>query len=137
MTNGGNVTGPFDKREWLASQTPPLAIAGARGKFSAAAHAALKAAEASGITFLEKGAPTTTVTRMVDGEEVTETKTVDPYAPHSEPIRTGRLKFALNGKVIDVNSAEACATCKHSFGWCYCDVPTFHYWRDSKVYSLA
>jgi hypothetical protein len=43
------------EREYLASLNPPLAIAGARGRFSKAAKAELVRAREAGITFAEKG----------------------------------------------------------------------------------
>jgi len=43
------------ERDYLASLNPPLAIAGARGRFSKAAKAELVRARAAGMTFAEKG----------------------------------------------------------------------------------
>lgn len=129
------MTAPVDKREWLAERG--LAIAGARGKFSAKAHEALEKAVTDGVVFAEKGVNTVTRTRIVDGEEVTETKVVDPFAPTAEPIRSGRINFTNGKETISVNSAEACEHCKHSFGWCYCAEPAYRYWRNGEVYTLS
>lgn len=45
------------ERDYLASLTPPLAIAGARGRFSKAAKAELVRARAAGVVFAEKVTP--------------------------------------------------------------------------------
>lgn len=126
------MTAPVDKREWLAERG--LAIAGARGRFSLEAKEALAEAENAGVKFLEKGANVTTVTRIVDGEKVQEIKEVNPWAQHPDPIREGILTFG-NGKglTVAVNASEVCTQCQYSFGWCYCDVPTYRYWKTGEV----
>jgi hypothetical protein len=50
------------ERDYLASLTPPLAIAGARGRFSKAAKAELVRARAAGVIFQEKGPTASTHT---------------------------------------------------------------------------
>lgn len=128
----------LDAREWLASLTPPLAIANTRGRFSNAAKEALAAAAKDGIVFSTSATPTATVTVTVEnGDKVTERREINIYAPHADPIRSGTLVF-VDGKRkrFNASATEACAHCSMSFGWCYCDIPTFRVWQSDTILRL-
>lgn len=94
---------PQTERDFLASLTPPLAKAGARGRFSADAHAALAKARADGFGFIgDKGHPQTevkaapkaapkVVTSAVSTETVSvpaQTKTVQTGTVDAKAART-------------------------------------------------
>lgn len=78
MTNLGSA------REWAASQNPPLAKAGARGKFSNACREALAARLAAGDTFTDY--PTATSAKVViksdDGTSTVKTVVEDKFPPY-------------------------------------------------------
>lgn len=127
----------IDKREYLMSLNPPLAKEG-RGKFSNAAKEALAKAEAEGIVFVDKKSVVSTVATVNEnGEIVSERREINIYAPHPDPIREGRLTFAGKGTKMTVSASEACVSCMHSFGWCYCETPMFRYWKTGEVLSLV
>lgn len=130
------MTGPQDKREWLVSKG--LAKPG-RGKFSNAAKEALAEAERNGITFVDKSVTVTTVKTVDRDGNITEVKReVNHWGHHPDPIREGSLTFKGAGKFkLQVNVSEACNSCRFSFGWCYCDVPVFRYWRTGELLSLT
>lgn len=135
------MTAPVDKRDWLVAKG--LAKPG-RGKFSNAAKEALAEAERAGTRFIDKGTTLSTVTVIDEnGERQTERREVNQFAHHPEPIRTdARYTFVGEGtkktrKTLSVSVTEACAHCSYSLGWCYCEIPTFTYWKTGEVLRLA
>lgn len=123
-----------DKRDYLISLG--LAKEG-RGKFSNAAHEALRAAEADGMIFHTASSTTSTVAVLGDSGKVTmETRDVNPYAPHALAIREGQLTFGKGKSKVTVSASNACHHCSFSFGWCWCDEPTFLYWKTGAILSL-
>lgn len=130
-----DLTSAVDKRDWLVSQG--LAKPG-RGKFSNAAKEALVAAAENGIVFIDKSVSVGTVRTVVDGEIVEEKRELNPFAHHPEPIREGMVTFnGTDGFTLEVNSSEACNSCRYSLGWCYCKVPTFTYWKTGEVLTFG
>lgn len=124
---------PVDRRSWLNANG---FTTGKRGRFSSAMWDAMDAAEHSGTKFIDPKSPTTIgkASVVVDGERVIQQAEVNPWAHHPDPIRTGILTFAgEDGTEHKVNSTEACIKCLYSFGWCYCDVPTFRLWHNGEV----
>lgn len=126
----------IDKRTWLAERG--LAKAGTRGKFSNDAKAALAEAEKNGVVFVDKKSVVSSVAIVdEDGNITSERREVNIYAPHPDPIREGRLTFVSKGSKMSVSVTEACSTCNYSFGWCYCQSPTFRNWKNGEVLTLA
>lgn len=129
---------PVDRRAWLNANGFPT---GKRGRFSGAMWDAMDKAEQSGTRFIDPKSPTTVGTASVvteTGERVIRQAEVNPWAHHPDPIRSGTLSFVgPKGATLDVSAREACASCSYSFGWCYCDVPTFRYWKTGAIYKEA
>jgi plastocyanin len=133
------MTVALDKRTWLASLNPPLAIANTRGKFSNAAKAALAEAEAAGMVFIDKKAEAAAVAevRAEQKAERVAAEPANPYAPHAVAIRSGDLTFVgPDKKKHVVAAANACHSCHMSFGWCYETTPTFFDWKSGEVWTL-
>lgn len=130
---------PVDRREWCAARD--LAKPGARGRFSAAAWDAMDEAERAGTKFIDPKSPITVGTASViteTGEREIRQAEVNPWAHHPDPIRSGTLVFTDGaGHKHNVNSTEVCIKCMYSFGWCYCDVPTFRMWDTQEVLTLV
>lgn len=127
---------PVDRRSWLNANG---FTTGKRGRFSSAMWDAMDAAEHSGTKFIDPKSPTTIGKASVvseTGERVIAQAEVNPWAHHPDPIREGMLTFAGTAGTIKASAKEACATCSYSFGWCYCDTPTFRYWRTGEVMTL-
>ena len=129
---------PVDRREWCAARG--LAKPGTRGRFSAAAWDAMDEAERAGTKFIDPKSPVTVGQAVVTteaGETKVTTAEVNPWAHHRDPIRSGMLTFTDSaGHKHKVNSTEVCIKCMYSFGWCYCDIPTFRFWRTGEVMTL-
>ena len=127
-----------DRREWCAARG--LAKPGTRGRFSAAAWDAMDEAQRNGTIFIDsKSVTANVVVTNEDGEKVTEKRELNPWANHPDPIRT-EARYAFkhkDGSEEMVSVKEACHSCQHSFGWCYCDVPTFLDWRTGEVMTIA
>lgn len=134
------MTAAVDKRDYLVNLG--LAKPG-RGRFGREALDALAEAEKNGVVFVDKKAIVTTVRVADDKGNVTEEKrSYDPFAPHSPAIRTGLLTFVGQGKArerttMKVNATEACIHCQMSFGWCYCELPQFRFWKTGEVLTLS
>lgn len=131
------MTAAIDKRTYLVNLG--LAKPG-RGKFSNDAKKALSEAEAKGVVFIDKVAvaKAEAEVRAAEREEKkAEKPEVNIYGHHPVAIRSGLLPFKNGRTKLVVNATEACHACRCSFGWCYCDTPTFLYWKDGQVYSLT
>ena len=94
------------EREYLASLTPPLAIPGARGRFSKAAKAELVRARSAGMTFTD-GKVSVTIS---DGEIVDREREPVVYPP-----------IKSNPKIRDITSIQGYTSERHlvSSGVCF------------------
>lgn len=132
------------RRDWLAAQG--LAKAGARGKFSNAAKAALAEADAKGMQFLDGASPTGPKTSVEtkptgnSGPAITKDKKPtgnsaggqinSPYLfpsdfryPEAEYVAVAR---DANGKRILHSMRECCNTCRVSLTNHGCESPSIH-----------
>lgn len=121
------------KRDYAASLG--LAKAGARGKFSNDAKAAIAKAEASGMKFSDStgAAPTVksgpSITKAEKPAEVKTEPGMTPYLTPSEyryPEAEYRAVTFVDGKRKEVGMRECCNTCRVSLVGHMCENPTIH-----------
>jgi hypothetical protein len=130
------------ERDYLASLDPPLAIAGARGRFSTAAKAELVRARAAGMIFREKGTPASTHTDSDASDSIQRDLPV-VYAPIKSPpiVRDiGSMKgYTVEGFLVETGVCMKC--CQH-VNRCPCKAGiapssiTVRWHKDSKEYGI-
>ena len=114
-------------REYAASKG--LAKAGARGRLSREAHAAIQEAIANGMTF--KDSPSVSPARSNsdsgDSESAAKSDSVDAkdfFGSTPEPFFPDGWHYYENGKRVNVPMSAACGQCGYSLGYQNCEKPT-------------
>jgi len=117
------------QREYLASLNPPLAKAGARGKFSKVAHEALAEASAKGITF----GPIAVESKSEDSDSLGKSKAPVAKVAGASPsdIRAWALaqgmevsvRGRISREVIDAYNGNPLTTKPEQNGWTANPVP--------------
>jgi hypothetical protein len=118
------------KREYLAGLTPPLAIAGARGRLSKAAHEALAEAEKNGMTFSDSHSPGVGKTDSSTSDSAPKVKkdSANPatfFGPTPAQVYDGGWYIEVGDSKITLSGREVCRTCGNSLDWHRCATPTF------------
>lgn len=113
------MTATMTRREYAASLTPPLAIAGARGKLSREAHAAIAAAEAKGMQFKD----TQYTINLANAGKPKEDKPVKEKTVSDKTVLESVLTYPRDtvwvgkdsqGKPVTANSRQICLNCATS-----------------------
>ena len=121
------------RREYAASLG--LAIAGARGKFSKDAVAAIDKARAEGMVFSDDNAPVRTARPATVTDTTTESVTRIPSASESAYLFPSDFRFPegeyravahIDGKRKVFGMREVCNNCRVSLVMCACANPTIY-----------
>jgi hypothetical protein len=130
------------EREYLASLTPPLAISGARGRFSKAAKAELVRARAAGMVFQEK---VTTASTHTDSDASVSIPRDTPvvYPPIKSKPKIRKIKN-VKGRTKEgyLVSSDVCFKCCEHVQRCDCKAGIYpssivEYWEpDSSEFGI-